>query len=1401
MEESKYLTADTQVEMPVVETGIETKEEAQDCTTRKSKTEVLVLSKDTVAVTQTASIDNYSLNEMQLDVHMNSGIQSKVDVNVTETSVVEQRVNIEVQSIVDVNITETTDVESSFTEMKDKEVLQEDVGNDINISNSHDYSNDFSHNSASLKLTKVDMNLSSYIYQKKTWRSNFNKMVFKTDFEENNPGSNELGFSSKKRSVYTRKDISDIINTIENYENKYIKKIPNFHTIFNYQLGYKYYTKFKIMTSTFQNHNIKWLKLKSVNKRVCSAEDVFDAIHDAHDAVGHKKIASTFLKLQETYCNITEQNVKQCLKICFTCNLANDSKRKKHKGPGISIKSNTFRERIQVDLIDYQSDPRTNHNGVTMRWLMVVKDHFTKFMWLRPLKRKEGILVASELRLLFHEVGFPLIFHSDNGKEFINKEVYSLLKDYDPNTLMVRGAPRTPRHQGSVENGNQHIKTIIDKQIQVIKSNDSDSKIGWVDVLGPVTSAINSSVCYGNKKLTPYRHVFTQDYNFKYGIHDKDKYHLNTLEDVKLYLNTPISEIAPHSITQTNNDAQHDSKLLSSMEPQYDVISPPNSSNHDSNHSIQEESLESPCASIIEPQQIQKPKLRRNRRNIKYSMTYVLEHDPNSRKLINCEKTFDFVYASFNDEFQTLYKDKLFDSSINYCIGNPAYYKYCYTNDKRFWELDFLLLFGTLQAMSSSRNDILFIHNNEANRNEDHQVVSSSHQVDIRNKDIYVSVVYKSSHYGVIVYKSKQKEVFIYDGLLSADVPSTNNMWSNHILYVVNRVDNIVDLSQVQVHIQPIIFGTPVVMKQNDHYNCGPIACIVLWYIFNYSSAFNKQISINDKDLRKNIVEEMQRKINYHAHSMVAFGRERKQNLNKPTEILNKDQSNRTVANIEVNVSNLESPSNQIDESIKMQLIDKMTSNNKRKHTRKKHSNTLLKIRGRESSTCVGDIVTIRVPAADRDNWKKLNIIGIVFKVHFNKCSVLVVTEHGIITKNTNSKLESDYFIPPDKYEVLPKEASIKEILMTYLKQIQLGVFNPQGIKRISMSKVHGSTYGKVPKHLNVSNKCKCDNGNCKRICGCFRKDTKCNESCSCRGLCVVEKKIKTKACRCLLGYCNTNQCGCKKCTKTCSCSGKCKTKQRATMKSKPCRCRNNYCGKICGCKINSKSCTISCGCKGKCTLQQSSIQPPPVNLNKCYAVNEDNKLQCDMTIIKNYNVIIPSKTPMIDSPVITNNKIKDDAIDNDPNIVNILMSMKQTSIPVKNDQALNIKKRKYEDSDDSMSLMALIMKKKLKSDDDRSELSKKFAKFRSKQEILKPLLDLNASSSDSSKSSSINKDEYADLNLSSATGIYKVFKIPDSIEMNLNINDSDLSDLSVDSKFPDDDSCSTKKSGDEVDV
>ena len=180
---------------------------------------------------------------------------------------------------------------------------------------------------------------------------------------------------------------------------------------------------------------------------------------------------------------------------------------------------------LQVDLIDYQNDPCKDHNGVLMRFLMVVKDHFTKFVWLRPIQRKEAKFVAAELRILFHEVGFPLIFHTDNGTVFINVLVYNLLIKTDPDILLVSGASCTTRHQGSVKVCNRSIKTIIHKEL--VNANKasklkSTKPVGWVSALPQVTSAMNDSIGYGQGLITPpymktlrcfqiykYEHIFT----------------------------------------------------------------------------------------------------------------------------------------------------------------------------------------------------------------------------------------------------------------------------------------------------------------------------------------------------------------------------------------------------------------------------------------------------------------------------------------------------------------------------------------------------------------------------------------------------------------------------------------------------------------------------------------------------------------------------------------------------------------------------------------------------------------------------------------------------------------------------------------------------------------------------
>ena len=57
-------------------------------------------------------------------------------------------------------------------------------------------------------------------------------------------------------------------------------------------------------------------------------------------------------------------------------------------------------------------------NGTKMRWIMTLKDHFTKLVYIRALPFKEQKIVAQEISLIMGFIGYPLVFHSDNGGEF-----------------------------------------------------------------------------------------------------------------------------------------------------------------------------------------------------------------------------------------------------------------------------------------------------------------------------------------------------------------------------------------------------------------------------------------------------------------------------------------------------------------------------------------------------------------------------------------------------------------------------------------------------------------------------------------------------------------------------------------------------------------------------------------------------------------------------------------------------------------------------------------------------------------------------------------------------------------------------------------------------------------------
>ena len=85
--------------------------------------------------------------------------------------------------------------------------------------------------------------------------------------------------------------------------------------------------------------------------------------------------------------------------------------------------------RVQMDLIDMRSRP-DQIEGKIFKWILQLKDHFTKFCWAQPLQTKEASEVHFVVRNIFFNFGPPRILQSDNGREFVNDLMNSLQNDF-----------------------------------------------------------------------------------------------------------------------------------------------------------------------------------------------------------------------------------------------------------------------------------------------------------------------------------------------------------------------------------------------------------------------------------------------------------------------------------------------------------------------------------------------------------------------------------------------------------------------------------------------------------------------------------------------------------------------------------------------------------------------------------------------------------------------------------------------------------------------------------------------------------------------------------------------------------------------------------------------------------
>ena len=85
------------------------------------------------------------------------------------------------------------------------------------------------------------------------------------------------------------------------------------------------------------------------------------------------------------------------------------------------------REQVQGDLIDIAKIARHNNNT---RFLLLILDIFTKFMWVYPLPNKGAVQMEIKMRQWLREVGEkPKKMMTDQGNEFVNIRVQTLLRE------------------------------------------------------------------------------------------------------------------------------------------------------------------------------------------------------------------------------------------------------------------------------------------------------------------------------------------------------------------------------------------------------------------------------------------------------------------------------------------------------------------------------------------------------------------------------------------------------------------------------------------------------------------------------------------------------------------------------------------------------------------------------------------------------------------------------------------------------------------------------------------------------------------------------------------------------------------------------------------------------------
>lgn len=162
---------------------------------------------------------------------------------------------------------------------------------------------------------------------------------------------------------------------------------------------------------------------------------------------------------------------------------------------GKPFKSERPFQRLYMDLLGPYPRSKSGHTTI-----LIVLDHMSKFVWLKPLRKATAKSVVQFLETeIFHCFGVPESVMSDNGVQFVSNELKGLLSRYGVQHILT--ASHSPQ-----ANASERVNRSIVAAIRAYVDNDHTN---WDQHLSSITGALRNSV-HSSTGQSPYYVVFGQ---------------------------------------------------------------------------------------------------------------------------------------------------------------------------------------------------------------------------------------------------------------------------------------------------------------------------------------------------------------------------------------------------------------------------------------------------------------------------------------------------------------------------------------------------------------------------------------------------------------------------------------------------------------------------------------------------------------------------------------------------------------------------------------------------------------------------------------------------------------------------------------------------------------------------